>query len=263
VIIRKSKKDLERMAASGAVVAQTLELLRREAVAGITTGELDRLAEEFIRSHGGVPTFKGYHGFTGSICSSPNEMIVHGIPGAYELKDGDVISLDVGVTLKGWVGDSAITVPVGAVDPEAVRLLETCRRSLFDAIDACVPGNHLSDVGHAVQTTVEGAGFGVVRALVGHGVGRRMHEDPQVPNYGDPGRGPVLQPGMVFAIEPMITAGDPAILPDADDGWSIYTADGSLASHFEHTVAVTEDGPLVLTRHEGWSPVDDTVAVAA
>jgi methionyl aminopeptidase len=260
VIIRKSRRDLERMAASGSVVARTLDLLRREAVAGVTTLELDRMAEEFIRSQGGIPTFKGYHGFTGSICSSPNEMIVHGIPGPYELKDGDVISLDVGVTLKGWVGDSAITVRVGAVPDEATRLLETCRLSLFDAIEACVPGGHLSDVGAAVQARVEGAGFGVVRALVGHGVGRKMHEDPQVPNYGVAGRGPQLAPGMVFAIEPMITAGDHAIQPDAEDGWSIYTADGSLASHFEHTVAVTEDGPLVLTRHEGWSPVDDVVA---
>jgi methionyl aminopeptidase len=262
VIIRKSRRELERMAAAGSVVARALEMLRREAVAGVTTAELDRRAEEFIRGEGGIPTFKGYHGFAGSICSSPNDMIVHGIPGPYELKDGDVISIDVGVTLKGWVADSAITVAVGEVPGDAIRLLETCRLSLFDAIEACRPGAHLSDVGHAVQTRVEGQGFGVVRALVGHGVGRRMHEDPQVPNYGPAGRGPVLAAGMVLAIEPMITAGDHAIQPDAEDGWSIYTADGSLAAHFEHTVAVTEAGPLVLTRHEGWSPVDDTVVAA-
>jgi methionyl aminopeptidase len=259
MIIRKSRRELERMAVAGSIVARALDMLRREAKAGVTTAQLDRLAEEFIRAEGGVPSFKGYHGFTGSICSSPNDMIVHGIPGPYELEDGDVISLDVGVTLKGWVGDSAITVRVGDVPGEATRLLETCRLSLMDAIEVCVPGGHLSDVGAAVQARVEGAGFGVVRALVGHGVGRKMHEDPQVPNYGVAGRGPQLQPGMVFAIEPMITAGDHAIQPDAEDGWSIYTADGSLASHFEHTVAVTEDGPLVLTRHEGWSPVDDVV----
>jgi methionyl aminopeptidase len=263
MIIRKSRRELERMAVAGSIVARALDMLRREAKAGVTTAELDRLAEDFIRAEGGIPTFKGYHGFTGSICSSPNDMIVHGIPGPYELKDGDVISIDVGVTHRGWVADSAITVAVGDVAGEALRLLETCRQSLFDAIDMCHPGAHLSDIGHAVQTRVEGQGFGVVRSLVGHGVGRRMHEDPQVPNYGQPGRGPVLAAGMVLAIEPMITAGDHEIQPDADDGWSIYTADGSLAAHFEHTVAVTEDGPLVLTRHEGWSPVDEPVLAAA
>jgi methionyl aminopeptidase len=260
VIIRKSRRELERMAEAGSIVARTLDMLRTEARAGVTTGDLDRIAEQFIRSEGGVPTFKGYHGFTGSICSSPNDMIVHGIPGAYELKDGDVLSIDVGATLKGWVADSAITVAIGEVASDARRLLETCRQSLFDAIDACRPGAHLSDIGHAVQTRVEGEGFGVVRALVGHGVGRKMHEDPQVPNYGPAGHGPVLAAGMVLAIEPMITAGDYEIRPDAHDGWSIYTVDGSLAAHFEHAVAITESGPLVLTRHQGWSPVDEPVA---
>jgi methionyl aminopeptidase len=260
VIIRKSAREIEGMAAAGAVIAGALALLEESLEPGISMIELDKIADDYIAAHGSVPTSKGYKGFPAATCISPNEMIVHGIPGPYELKDGDVISLDVGVTLKGWVGDSAITVRVGAVPDEATRLLETCRLSLFDAIEACVPGGHLSDVGAAVQARVEGAGFGVVRALVGHGVGRKMHEDPQVPNYGVAGRGPQLAPGMVFAIEPMITAGDHAIQPDAEDGWSIYTADGSLASHFEHTVAVTEDGPLVLTRHEGWSPVDDVVA---
>jgi methionyl aminopeptidase len=248
------------MAASGAIVAQTLAHLRDAVRPGVTTAELDRIAEDYIRSRGGVPTFKGYHGFPASICSSPNHMIVHGIPGEYELTEGDVISLDVGVTYRGWVADSALTVPVGEVSDEARRLLETCRLSLFDAVEECVPGHHLSDLGHAVQARVEREGFGVVRKLVGHGVGRRMHEDPQIPNYGPPGKGHELREGMVFAVEPMITAGSHEIVPDEEDGWSIYTEDGSLSAHFEHTVAVTDDGPLVLTRDDGWSPVDEPVA---
>jgi methionyl aminopeptidase len=263
MVIRKSRRELDRMAAAGAIVAQTLALLRDAAEPGLTTGELDRRAEEFIRSQGGVPTFKGYHGFPGSICSSPNDMIVHGIPGEYELKDGDVLSIDVGVTYRGWIADSALTVPIGEVSDEARRLLETCRLSLFDAVEVCVPGSHLSDLGHAVQGRVEGAGFGVVRKLVGHGIGRRMHEDPQIPNYGPPGRGLELREGMVFAVEPMITAGSYEITLDEQDGWSIFTSDGSLASHFEHTVAVTEDGPRILTRSDGWSPVDEVVPGAA
>ena len=186
-------------------------------------------------------------------------MIVHGIPGAYTLADGDVLSVDVGVTLRGFVADSAVTLPIGNVDPERLRLLETCQSSLFAAIEATRVGNHLSDIGHAVQTVVEDAGFSVVRALVGHGVGRNMHEDPQIPNYGPPGRGPELKEGMVFAIEPMITAGSHDIHLD-DDGWSIYTVDGSMAAHFEHTVAVTADGPLILTLGpDGTSIVDRPV----
>jgi methionyl aminopeptidase len=258
VILRKSSRELERMAAAGAVVARTLELLREAATPGVTTAELDALAESFIRSRGGIPSFKGYHGFPASICTSPNDMIVHGIPGPYTLRDGDILSLDVGVTLRGFVADSAITVPVGDPGPEALRLLETCRQALFDAAGECTAGNHLSDVGHAVQERVEGAGFGVVRKLVGHGIGRKMHEEPQIPNYGLPGRGPELLSGMVLAVEPMITAGSHDIVLD-DDGWSIYTTDGSLASHFEHTIAVTEDGPEILTRADGWSPVDEAL----
>ncbi len=259
MIVRKSSRELAKMAAAGEVVAETLAVMRDSARPGVTTAELDRLAERTIRRRGGIPTFKGYRGFPGSICASPNDMIVHGIPGSYTLGDGDVLSVDVGVTLRGFVADSAVTLPIGNVDPERLRLLETCQRSLFAAIEATRVGNHLSDIGHAVQTVVEDAGFSVVRALVGHGVGRNMHEDPQIPNYGPPGRGPELKEGMVFAIEPMITAGAWDIQVD-DDGWSIYTTDGSMASHFEHTVAVTADGPRVLTRPAAGSVVDEPVA---
>ena len=261
MIIRKSHKDLDRIADAGSIVARCHELLRSQAKPGTTTGELDAIAEAFIRDEGGVPTFKGYLGFTGSICVSPNEMVVHGIPGPYALRDRDVLSVDIGVTLKGWVADSALTFVIGdAPAPADVqRFLETCRLSLFDAIEQCVPGRRLSDIGHAVQTRVEGQGYGVIRELVGHGVGRKMHEAPQIANYGEPGKGPELKPGTVLAIEPMITMGHHAIRPDEHDGWSIYSADGSLTAHFEHTVAVTEGEPRVLTRHEGHSPVDDVV----
>jgi methionyl aminopeptidase len=246
VIVRKTAGEIETMARAGRVVASTLELLEAEAREGITTGDLDRIAEEHIRSFGGVPTFKGYRGFPGSICASPNEMIVHGIPGPYRLNDGDLLSVDVGVTLDGFVADSAITLPIGDVSDEALDLIDTATRGLEAAIAQCRPGNRLGDVSHAVQEVVEAKGYGVVRALVGHGVGRSMHEDPQIPNYGPAGRGPKLAPGMVFAIEPMITLGSWGVLP-GDDGWAVYTDDGSLAAHVEHTVAVTEAGPRVLT----------------
>jgi methionyl aminopeptidase len=255
VIIRKSSREIDKMAAAGVVVAETLELLRTEARPGVTTGDLDRLAERHIRRRGGIPTFKGFRGFPASICASPNDMIVHGIPGAYALADGDILTVDVGVTLKGFVADSAVTLAVGEIEADRRALLLACQASLMAAIDACVPGNRLSDIGHAVQTTAEGAGFSVVRQLVGHGIGRSMHEDPQVPNYGPPGKGQELKEGMVFAIEPMITAGSWDIRVD-DDEWSIYTTDGSMAAHFEHTVAVTADGPRVLTRIDGKSVVD-------
>ena len=248
MILRKSRRELERMAAAGSVVARTLALLREQARPGVTTGELDRAAEDFIREQGGVPTFN---------------MVVHGIPGAYALQEGDVLSVDVGVTLRGWVADSGYTFWVGEGEPpeDVRRLLTACRASLFAAVEQCVDGRHLSDLGHAVQTRVEADGFGVIRSLVGHGVGRRMHEDPQIPNYGPPGRGQVLRPGMTLAVEPMITAsGVTDVQLDPDDGWSIYSSDHSLTAHYEHTVAVTDDGPLILTRHEGWSPVDDEVA---
>ncbi|HEY5160870.1 MAG TPA: type I methionyl aminopeptidase, partial [Gaiellaceae bacterium] len=202
--------------------------------------------EEFIRSHGAEPTFKGYHGYPASICASPNAMVVHGIPDHYTLAEGDILSVDVGATLNGYVGDGAFTFPVGEIDPTARRLLETCRAALAAGIGQATAGNRLSDISHAVQAKTEQAGFSVVRTLVGHGVGRVMHEDPQIPNYGEPGRGPELKVGMTLAIEPMITAGSPDVYVHEDE-WSISTADGSLAAHFEHSVAVTESGPRILT----------------
>jgi methionyl aminopeptidase len=247
VIIRKSEQELDQMEAAGRVVAQTLALVGEHIRPGVTTHELDELAEEFIRSQGGIPTFKGYRGYPASICVSPNSMVVHGIPGPYTLNEGDVLAVDVGVTLGGFVGDSAYTFPVGEVSEAATRLLETGQAALAAGIEQARLGNHLSDIGHAVQTVTEEAGFSVVRSLVGHGVGRSMHEDPQIPNFGDPGRGPVLQSGMTLAIEPMINAGGQDVYLH-DDEWSISTEDGSLSAHFEHTVAVTEAGPRILTR---------------
>jgi len=249
MIVRKSKRELETMARAGRVVAEALELLGENIRPGITTAELDRIAEELIRGHGGVPTFKGYRGFPASICASPNDMVVHGIPGAYELEDGDLISIDVGVTLDGFVADSAYTFAVGEIDPEAQRLLDVCQAALQAGIVQATPGNRIGDISAAVQGVTEEAGFSVVRTLVGHGVGRSMHEEPQIPNFGEPGRGPELAEGMTLAIEPMITAGGHAIVVD-EDGWSIYTEDGSLAAHFEHTVAITGEEPNVLTASE-------------
>jgi methionyl aminopeptidase len=246
VIIRKSRDEIEAMSRAGAVVAETLRTIGEHIAPGVTTKELDDVAEEYIRGQGGVPTFKGYRGFPGSICASPNSMVVHGIPGAYRLSDGDVVSIDVGVTLDGFVADSAYTFAVGEIDGDAERLLEVCRAALGAGIDAARAGNHVQDISHAVQEITEEAGFSVVRSLVGHGIGRSMHEEPQVPNFGEPGRGPLLAPGMTLAIEPMINAGGPDVWM-ADDRWSISTNDGSLSAHFEHTVAVTENGPIVLT----------------
>jgi methionyl aminopeptidase len=246
VIIRKSQEEIERMARAGRIVVETLALIGEHVRPGVSTAELDELADEFIVGQGGHPTFKGYRGYPAATCLSPNDMIVHGIPGPYELADGDVLSADVGVTLDGFVADSAFTFPVGEIAPEAERLLETCQTALVAGVDQCRPGNRLSDISNAVQQVTESAGFSVVRSLVGHGVGRSMHEDPQIPNFGAPGRGPQLSEGMTLAIEPMITAGGPEVYLH-DDEWSISTADGSLAAHFEHTVAITEAGPRILT----------------
>jgi methionyl aminopeptidase len=246
VIIRKSQQEIEQMAKAGRIVADTLALLGEHVRPGMTTAELDALADEFITSQGGYPTFKGYRGYPAATCLSPNDMIVHGIPGAYPLDEGDILSADVGVTLGGFVADSAYTFGVGEISSEAERLLEVGQAALSAAVEQCRVGNRLSDLSHAVQKTTEEAGFSVVRSLVGHGVGRSMHEDPQIPNYGPPGRGPQLADGMVFAVEPMITAGGHEIVVHEDE-WSISTADGSLAAHFEHTVAVTQAGPRILT----------------
>jgi methionyl aminopeptidase len=245
-IILKSPEQIERMAAAGAIQARCLKMLRSKVRPGVTTEELDLAAERFITSQGATPSFLGYRGFPGSICASPNSMVVHGIPGPYELRRGDIISLDVGVTHEGWVADAAITVGVGRIAADARQLLGTTEAALHAAIEQAVPGNHLGDVSHAVQKRVEQDGLSIIRSLVGHGVGREMHEDPQVPNYGEPGRGPKLEPGMVLAIEPMVNAGGPEVRL-GDDNWAVYSADGSLAAHFEFTVAITEDGARILT----------------
>jgi methionyl aminopeptidase len=247
LIVRKSKSELETMREGGRITAACLKMLASNAKEGVTTNDLDRLAEEFIRAHGGTPEFKGYQGFPASICASPNAMIVHGIPDSYTLKNGDIISLDVGVRYKGFVTDSATTVAVGEVNGDVSGLLETTRDCLAAAVEEMRSGNRLGDVGYAIQSVAESRGYGVVRDLVSHGVGRAMHEDPQIPNYGKRGTGIKLLPGMTFAIEPMITLGSYDISISELDGWSIYTADGSMAAHYEHTIAVTENGPLVIT----------------
>ena len=246
MIVRKSDREIELIAAAGRVAADTIAHVGRHIEPGVTTDELDRLAEEYIRSHGGIPTSKGYRGFPKAICISPNDMIVHGIPGSYRVADGDLLTLDVGVTLDGYVADTAYTFAVGEVSAEAERLLEVAQAALAAGIEQAQVDNRIGDVSAAIQRVVEEAGFAVVRALVGHGVGRAYHEDPQIPNYGTPGRGARLSSGMTLAIEPMITAGGVDIVLD-DDQWSVYTADGSLSAHFEHTVAVTEAGPRILT----------------
>ncbi|HEX6601935.1 MAG TPA: type I methionyl aminopeptidase [Solirubrobacterales bacterium] len=246
MIIKKTPDEVEKMAASGEVLVRCLKMLASKVRAGITTEELDAAAEKFIRSQGAVPAFKGYRGFPGSICASPNSMVVHGIPGPYELKRGDVISIDVGVVKDGWVSDAAMTIPVGPVSSEAQKLLDVTKASLFAGVEQMRPGNHLGDVSAAIQHSVEAEGLSIIRTLVGHGIGRDMHEEPQVPNFGDPGKGPELEEGMVLAIEPMVNAGGPLVRM-GDDGWSVFSEDDSLAAHFEFTVAVTPDGPRILT----------------
>ena len=246
MIIRKSAAEIAKMAAAGRIVAETIAHLGELLEPGITTGELDRVAEDHIRSHGGVPTSQGYRGYPAAICISPNDMVVHGIPGRYPVADGDLITIDVGVTLDGYIADSAYTFGVGDVSEEAQRLLDTGREALAAGIAQALVGNRVGDISAAVQEHVEGAGFSVVRSLVGHGVGRSYHEDPHIPNFGRAGRGPLLAEGMTIAIEPMITAGGPDVYVHEDD-WSISTEDGSLAAHFEHTVAITPSGPRILT----------------
>ncbi|HVW18292.1 MAG TPA: type I methionyl aminopeptidase [Solirubrobacteraceae bacterium] len=246
MIVRKTPAEIDKMAAAGEILVRTLRLLEGKVREGVTTAELDAAAEKFIRSQGATPAFKGYRGFPGSICASPNSMVVHGIPGPYELERGDIISLDVGVVKDGWVADAARTFPVGPVSPVAAKLLDVTRASLFDAVEQARSGGRLGDIGHAVQARVEGEGLSVVRSLVGHGIGRQMHEEPQIPNYGEAGRGPLLEEGMVLAVEPMVNAGRHQVRM-GDDGWAIYSQDGSLAAHFEFTVAVTADGPRILT----------------
>jgi len=249
VIQLKSGREIELMAAGGKILADTVEHLRASVHPGISTGELDDIAEAFIRSHdGAVPAFKGLYGFPGSICASVNQEIVHGIPSKKRvLREGDIISIDVGVGYKGYFTDSATTVPVGEISGEAKRLLDVTKASLEAGIAAAKPGNHIGDIGAAVQAVVEAEGFSVVRDLVGHGIGVEFHEEPQVPNYGKPKRREKLVSGLTLAIEPMVNVGGPAT-KTLSDKWTIVTVDGSLSAHFEHTVAITDDGPRVLTR---------------
>jgi methionyl aminopeptidase len=256
VIIKKSPAEIDAMAAAGDILVRCMDLLAGKIRPGITTMELDQAAERFIRSQDATPAFKGYRGFPGSICASPNHMVVHGIPGRFKLGPGDVLSVDIGVVKDGWVADAARTFAVGEVSPVAAKLLEVTREALFKAADQCVPGNRLGDVGYAVQQHVEDNGFSVVRSLVGHGIGRNMHEDPQIPNYGPPGKREQLEEGMVLAVEPMTTAGRHQVRM-GDDGWAIYSQDGSLAAHFEFTIAVTGEGPRILTP---WHLSKDRVA---
>ena len=252
MIIRKSPAEIDRIAAAGAIVAETITHVGERIEPGITTLELDRMAEDFIRGQGGIPTSQGYRGYPRAICISVNEVVVHGIPDDRVVEDGDLVTIDVGVTLDGAIADSAYTFGIGSLDAqaEARRLLDVAQDGLAAGIAEARLGNRIGDISHAVQTVVEGAGFSIVRSLVGHGVGRHYHEDPHVPNFGQPGRGPRLSEGMTIAIEPMITAGSPEVWL-AEDGWTISTEDGSLSAHFEHTVAILPDGPRILTPRVG------------
>lgn len=246
MIILKSDRELQAMREAGRLTALAHQEVAKAIAPGVTTLELDRIVETFIRKMGGSPSFKGYHGFPASICASVNDEVVHGIPSARKLKEGDIIAIDIGVFYGGFHGDAATTWPVGAISDEARRLLEVTEESLRRGIAAVKPGGFLGDIGHAVQNFVESNGFSVVREYVGHGIGTRMHEDPQVPNFGAPGQGPQLRPGMVLAIEPMVNAGGYPVRSLAD-GWTVVTTDASLSAHFEHTVAITERGAEVLT----------------
>src|SRR5438445_10149366 len=235
------------MRRAGRVVAEMLERCAAAARPGVSTGDIDQVARQIIDRRKAKSNFLGYHGFPAVICTSPNDVIVHGIPGDHRLEEGDILSLDCGAIIEGYHGDAAVTVPIGEIDPAARKLLEVTEESLRAAIAQIREGNRLSDIGHAVQTVAEGAGYSVVREYVGHGIGTAMHEEPQIPNYGPPGHGIKLKVGHVFAVEPMVNAGEPETVL-MDDGWTVKTADGSLSAHFEHTIAVTDDGPEVLTR---------------
>ena len=249
MVYLRDRKEIEAIRASAQLVAKTLQMLTEAVKPGMTTGELDRLAEEFIRAHGGRPAFKGYRGFPASICPAVNEEVVHGIPGDRRLKDGDIVGLDVGVEMNGYYGDAAVTVPVGNVPKEALKLLEVTREALMQGVQRAKAGNRVGDISHAIQSHVEKHGYSVVRSLVGHGIGREMHEEPQVPNYGPEGRGPRLMAGQVIAIEPMVNVGGADVVTQPD-GWTVVTKDGSLSAHFEHTVAVGGDGPEILSALE-------------
>ncbi len=249
IITMKSPDDFDKMAVAGACVAATHAAVRDAAVPGVTMRELDAIAAEVVRSHDCRPSFLGYHGFPATICASPNEVIVHGIPGDYRLRDGDILSIDAGAIYDGWHGDAAFTIAIGDVPGEVRLLLDETERALWEGLARARAGNRLGDIGHAIESVAHPHGYGVVREYIGHGIGRQMHEAPNVPNFGKPGKGYRLKVGMALAIEPMFNLGthETVLL---DDGWTVVTADGSLSAHFEHTVAVTEDGPLVLTLPE-------------
>ncbi|MBW3668359.1 MAG: type I methionyl aminopeptidase [Actinobacteria bacterium] len=244
--MRRTPPELAKMRRAGKVVAEMHEACREAAKPGATTADLDRVAREVLERRGARSNFLNYHGYPAVICTSPNSVIVHGIPGDYVLEEGDILSIDCGAIIEGYHGDAAFTMPIGQVSKAAQRLIDVTERSLWAAIDEMEDGNRLSDIGHAVQTVAEAAGFSIVREYVGHAIGTAMHEEPQVPNYGPPGRGPKLRPGMVFAVEPMVNAGGPGTRL-LDDGWTVVTADGSLSCHAEHTIAITDNGPEVLT----------------
>jgi methionyl aminopeptidase len=255
VIVCRSKSELERMREAGRLVGEVLTALAAHVAPGVSTGDLDALAEKRILQSGATPAFKGYHGYPASICVSINEEVIHGIPsGRRLLREGDIVSIDVGASLDGYFGDSAVTLPVGQVSETAATLLRVTEEALFKAIERVRPGGRVSDIGHAVQRHIEAYGFSVVREFVGHGIGQRMHEEPQIPNYGEPGRGPRLTEGMVLAIEPMVNAGKAAVKVLAD-GWTAVTRDGSPSAHFEHTVAVTAGEPWILTAREVPAPI--------
>jgi len=247
VIILKSPEEIKKMRAAGRIVAEILELLRLRISPGVTSAELDRFAERECKKRKARPAFKGYGGFPYTICASPNEKVVHGFANDTPLREGDILSIDFGVVFDGFYGDAAVTVPVGKVDAETERLLSVTQHSLELGINAAVPGGRLSDISHAVQACVEKEGFSVVREFVGHGIGRQLHESPQIPNFGSPGEGPRLKPGMTLAIEPMINSGGHQVKILAD-GWTAVTTDGKSSAHFEHTIAITEQGPEILTR---------------
>lgn len=247
MIILKSQRELNYLRDAGRIVAETLQEIKKAAKPDVTTLELDRIAEQYIKSKGATPAFKGYHGFPGNICASINEEVVHGIPGLKRLKTGDNVSIDIGAFINGYCGDAAITVAIGEVDAEVEKLIEVTEQSLYKGIEQAIAGNRLGDISHSIQACAEGHGYGVVRDFVGHGIGRNMHEDPQVPNYGLPGRGPRLKAGMTLAIEPMINAGTHEV-KTLSDNWTVVTADGKRSAHFEHTIAITADGPEILTK---------------
>jgi methionyl aminopeptidase len=261
MIIGKSRKEIDKMRAAGQLVGSVLRELRKMAQAGVTTLEINDAADKMIRDGGAYPTFKGYNGFPYSICASVNEQVVHGFPSKYQLKEGDIFSIDVGATLEGFVGDTATTVPIGNVSEDLLKLIRVAEESLQLAIDKCRAGNHLGDIGYAVQQHAESHGYSIVREYVGHGIGRRMHEDPQIPNYGRPGKGPKIRTGYVFAVEPMINIGTHHT-KTLKDGWTVVTMDGKPSAHVEHTIAVTEEGPEVLTLVKETASADSKIAAA-